>query len=368
MRKRLSIILLSGVMTASLLTACGSSSDEAVDESTAVVSEDAIDEEYATSGGSVSIDAGDSVPNTESSNAEESASNTDEAAVSDEASTEETVSEEKPDKIKFVIVQGVRDKMFTLTNAEKQTLTIDTSKESGFSGSMKVSSGEYEIGKSGYYEIPYSSTLTLSDMDKDIVYVSAEYPYTVAVAVQGAKEVVISDERLVTITGKDSGEVFSYRVWLPSKGVTKESAKELNQGQGSGTLKIYWDKTAIKVEQATSSSATVSDTSSETDSDDDEDSDVASVDWRTACPWADKIFKGTWDSDGADLSNVKQLKEGIMSAKFVPVSEIEEESKTSKITFYDSDGNELGKMTFWQKGKHVEFDGKVFDYDDLGLD
>ena len=58
-----------------------------------------------------------------------------------------------------------------------------------------------------------------------------------------------------------------------------------------------------------------------------------------------------------------------MSAKFTPVTEVKEkDAKVIKLTFYDENNEKLGVMNFWQKGKHVQFDDKLFDYDDLGLE
>lgn len=59
---------------------------------------------------------------------------------------------------------------------------------------------------------------------------SAEYPYALSVAIQNASTVVLSEDRSVTITGKDSSSVFQYRVWMPSLGVKKESKNEVLTG------------------------------------------------------------------------------------------------------------------------------------------
>lgn len=346
-----------------LLVACGSKDTDTKDTEATESAEEISD---GASGGSVDLDAGDEIASDKEVSSSENAESddtetTEETDVATEATSEEP--EEVPESIKFVIVQNARSDMFTLTNAEGQTFTIDADSKSGYEGTLNVIDGEYVTGGSGTFTIPYSENLTLTDMDDDIVYVSAEYPYVVSVAVQGADIVVIGSDRTVTITSSGS-DVFSYHVWLPSKGTKKESQSDSLTGKGSGTLKFSWDKTTIKVTQVQGTSVSLS---TDGDEEDDEDSDVADVDWQIACPWADKIAKGTW-SDGADLSNVEELKKGIMSAKFIPVTKITEESKTSKITFYDSDNNKLGTMVFWQKGKHIQFDGKSFDYDDLGLE
>ncbi len=360
MKRKILLIMLSAITACSLLTACGSSESDKSDAGAAAETVEATEESSEVIGGDVSLDAS---PVEDESDVSSEGMADASAEMSSEETAEETVPEEKPETVKFVIIQDVRDKMFILSDASGKTLTIDSESESGYTGDMEVKSGDYETGKSGYYVLPYSNRLTLTDMDDKIVYVSAEYPYMVSAAVQGAAKVVLADDRSVTITGVDDTTVFTYRVWLPAKGVKKETPDEVLQGKGSGTIRLYWSGTKISVEQVTGSSAAVSDASF----DEVEASNVATVDWRTACPWADKISKGTW-SDGADLSNVEALKSGIMSAKFTPVSEIEEKSKTTKITFYDANGEKLGVMVFWQTGKHVQFDDKSFDYDDLGLE
>lgn len=362
MKRRFLTMTLIGLLSVTMLCACGKAPASETD-TTKVSSE-----EIGIDGGSVSLDASATTPasdvQAESRPSEEVESTEDADIPPDDVEVQDAAPVEKPDNLKFVIIQNARDNMFTLTNTEKQTLTIDTEAETGYTGTMKPKSGEYETGGTGYYVIPYSSTLTLSDMDDDIVYVSAEYPYALSVAVQNASTVVLSEDRSVTITGKDNTSVFQYRVWMPSLGVKKESKDEVLTGQGSGTIKLYWKDSKITVEQLT----TVSGNTLDDDVlDDDEDSDVATVDWRTACPWADKIVTGVW-SDGADLSNVKQLQEGIMSAKFTPVDEITEDAKVVNLTFYDADKKKLGVLKFWQKGNHVEIDGKKFDYDTFGLE
>ena len=366
MKRRFLTMTLIGLLSATMLCACGKAPASETDTT------DVSSEEGGIDGGSVSLDASattpdvqtERVPSSEIESTEDSKTTEDNVTPPADVEVQDAAPVEKPDNIKFVIVQNARDNMFTLTNTEKQTLTIDTEAETGYTGTMKPESGEYETGGTGYYVIPYSSTLTLSDMDDDIVYVSAEYPYALSVAIQNASTVVLSEDRSVTITGKDSSSVFQYRVWMPSLGVKKESKNEVLTGQGSGTIKLYWKDSKIAVEQLT----TVSENTLDGDVlDDDEDSDVATVDWRTACPWADKIATGIW-SDGADLSNVKQLQEGIMSAKFTPVDEITEDAKVVNLTFYDTDKKKLGVLKFWKKGNHVEIDGKKFNYDTVGLE
>ena len=359
MKRRFLTITMIGLLSATMLCACGKepASGAASTEATESVSESVPD------GGGVSLDAADATARpqteTEADDFSEVSGNTAETETKvSESKDSEPAATEKPETVKFRIIQNARDKMFTLTNTEKQTLIIDAESDAGYTGTMKPKAGEYVTGEAGYYDLPYSSTLTLSDMDDEIVYVSAEYPNMISVAVQNAATVVLSDDRSVTITSKDDSSVFDYRVWMPSAGVKKESANEVLTGKGSGTLKIYWKDSKIAVEQLTPANASNMDT---------EDSDVAAVDWRTACPWADKIATGTW-SDGADLSNVEQLKEGIMAAKFTPVTEITEEAKVVNLTFYDTDKNKLGVLRFWQKGNHVEVDGRSFDYDTFGLD
>ena len=346
MKKRIlmSLLILSMITT---MSACGKddvpSEQEAAQESTEISEE---------SGGSVSLNTTE--PTTEPSESTES------DLPPAEAKPENAAPVEKPETIRFVIIQNARDEMFTLTNTEKQTLTIDVDTDIGYTGTMKPSAGEYETGAAGYYVLPYSSSLTLSDMDNEIVYVSAEYPHALSVAVQNADTVVLNEDRSIVITGKDAASVFSYRVWMPSLGVKKEKSSELMQGQGSGSIKLFWDGSKISIEQV--SGSPVSANSLDTDV-----SELDTVDWRTACPWADKIASGMW-SDGADLSNVEDLKTGIMAAKFTPVSEIEEDAKVAKLTFYDSEKKKLGTLNFWQTGKHVEIDGKKFDYDTFGLE
>ena len=370
MKRRFLTMTMIGLLSATMLCACGKAT-ESKTNTTEVSSE-----EVGIDGGSVSLDASattpasnvqtEHVPSSEIESTEDSKTKTteDNATPPADAEVQDAAPVKKPDNLKFVIIQNARDNMFTLTNTEKQTLTIDTEADSGYTGTIKPESGEYETGGAGYYVIPYSSTLTLSDMDDDIVYVSAEYPYVLSVAVQNASMVVLSEDRSVTITGKDNTSVFQYRVWMPSLGVKKESKNEVLTGQGSGTIKLYWKDSKIAVEQLT----TVSENTLDGDVlDGDEDSEVATVDWRTACPWADKIATGVW-SDGADLSNAKQLQEGIMSAKFTPVDEITEDAKVVNLTFYDADKKKLGVLKFWQKGNHVEIDGKKFDYDTFGLE
>lgn len=349
MKKRILMFMLM-LITAVTMSACGKDAvpseptTEAAQESTEISEE---------SGGSVSL------------NTTEPTSETSESTESDlppaEAKPENAAPVEKPETIRFVIIQNARDGMFTLTNTEKQTLTIDVDTDAGYTGTMKPSAGEYETGAAGYYVLPYSSSLTLSDMDDEIVYVSAEYPHALSVAVQKAATVVLNEDRSVVITGKDDTTVFSYRVWMPSFGVKKEKTNEIMQGQGSGSIKLFWDGSKVSVEQLTGSP--VSQNSLDADA-----SELDTVDWRTACPWADKITTGVW-SDGADLSNAADLQKGIMNAKFTPVSEIEEDgAKVSKLTFYDSNKKKLGTLNFWQTGNHVEIDGKKFDYDTFGLE
>lgn len=355
MRRKILMSFLICAVSASVLCACGNKTDSQTEPTETVEST----ESENSSGGSASLDTDTSA--TESEESEESTESDLSDLPPEDATTEDAAPVEKPETIKFVIVQGVRDKMFTLTNTEKQTLTIDTASDSGYTGTMKPSSGEYETGASGYYTIPYTSFLTLSDMDDEIVYVSAEYPHALSVAVQKAATVVLNEDRSVVITGKDDTTVFSYRVWMPSFGVKKEKTNEIMQGQGSGSIKLFWDGSKVSVEQLTGSP--VSQNSLDADA-----SELDTVDWRTACPWADKITTGVW-SDGADLSNAADLQKGIMNAKFTPVSEIEEDgAKVSKLTFYDSNKKKLGTLNFWQTGNHVEIDGKKFDYDTFGLE
>lgn len=351
MRRKFFTAVLIGTMMA--LSACGNTQDAANNATESVA------ESTESSGGSVSLDASGDMQ--ESSEIEETASreNPSQDVPPEDAEATDAAPVERPDTIKFVIVQDVRDGMFTLSNAEDQTLTIDSSADAGYTGTLKPSAGEYVTGESGYYTLPYSSSFTISDMDDGIVYVSAEYPYVVSVAVQNASAVTMNDDRSVVILGKDNTTVFSYHVWLPSLGVTKESQNEVMTGQGAGDIKLYWDGSKIAVQQLSGSEVSTDIKS--------EDSDVATVDWRTACPWADKIVTGVW-SDGADLSNVKQLKEGIMSAKFTPVDEIAEDAKVVNLTFYDADKKKIGVLKFWQKGNHVEIDGNKFDYDTFGLE
>lgn len=358
MKRRFLTMTLIGLLSATMLCACGKAPASETDTTEVSSEESGID------GGSVSLDASATTPasdvQADSRPSEEVESTEDVDVPPDDVEVQDAAPVEKPDNLKFVIIQNARDNMFTLTNTEKQTLTIDTEAETGYTGTMKPESGEYETGGTGYYVIPYSSTLTLSDMDDDIVYVSAEYPYALSVAVQKAATVVLNEDRSVVITGKDDTTVFSYRVWMPSLGVKKEKTNEIMQGQGSGSIKLFWDGTKVSVEQLTGSP--VSQNSLDADA-----SELDTVDWRTACPWADKIASCTW-SDGADLSNVNDLKMGIMAAKFTPVSEIEEDAKVSKLTFYDSNKKKLGTLNFWQTGNHVEIDGEKFDYDTFGLD
>lgn len=355
MKKKI-VIMLCMAAASCMLFACGKNETPVseVEGSTEQVSETSDTED--ASGGGVSLDTAipsDSEPVDETSDTEDTESD----LPPDDAEPEDAAPVEKPETIRFVIVQNARDNMFTLTNEEEQTLIIDVDSETGYSGNMKPEAGGYETGASGYYQIPYSSSLKLSAMDDEIVYVSAEYPYTLAVAVQGADTVVLNDDRSVVITGKDNTTPFSYRVWMPSAGVKKEQANEVLVGKGGGSLKLYWDKSKIAVQQLTGSPVELA-----------EDSELSTVDWRTACPWADKIVTGLW-SDGADLSNIDQLKKGIMSAEFTPVTEIEEEgAKVSELTFYDAEKKKLGELKFWQKGNHVEIDGKKFDYDTFGLE
>lgn len=364
MKRRFLTAILTCMLSVVMLSACGSK-QETPDSTT-----ESVTESTESSGGSVSLDASgdmkESIEDTDSSETEES---TEADLPSEDAEVTDVAPVEKPETIRFVIVQNARDKMFTLTNAEDQTLTIDTGADAGYTGTMEPKAGEYETGGNGYYTIPYSSTLTLSDMDDDIVYVSAEYPNTLSVAVQNALSVIMKDDRSVVIQGKDNTTVFSYHVWMPSAGITKESSDRNNEvmtGQGSGSIKLYWDGSKVAVQQLSGSEITAEGSDSN-DVSDSEDSDVATVDWQTACPWADKIATGVW-SDGADLSNVKQLASGIMSAKFTPVDDIEEDAKVVDLTFYDIDHKKLGVLKFWQKGNHVEIDGKKFDYDTFGLD
>jgi hypothetical protein len=250
---------------------------------------------------------------------------------------------------------------------------VDTESEQGYVGDLVPKSGEYEVGKSGQYVLPYSEKFTLLDMDDKIIYVSMEYPCVTSVGIQNAAMVTMDANRTVTITGYDDEE-FSYRVWLPSKGVTKEISTELVTGKTSGTIKVYYNGIKVVVEQLSASGAPadVSAASSTVELSESEDATEevvgdGTVDWQEACPWVDQIASGTWD-DGADIANVKQLREGIMNARFTPVEAIEEENaKVVVFTFYDESGEKLGVMSFWQKGKHVQFGDKLFDYDDLGL-
>lgn len=357
MKRKILMIMLASVLTMTTLTACGNKESaevtETVGENAAEVAEESSETE---------------------SSATEEASESDSAATREEASTEDSEEPtaedaapvERPETVNFVIIQDTRDKMFKLMDAEGKTLTIDASAEQGYTGDLVPKSGEYEIGKGGQYELPYSSKFTLLDMDDKIVHVSMEYPCVTSVGVQHAAMVTMDENRTVTITGYGTDE-FSYRVWLPSKGVTKEVSTELVTGKTTGTIKISYNGSKVIVEQISGTGASA-DNKPLSEQGTDEDSNVATVDWQSACPWADKIASGKW-SDDADLSNVKQLKEGIMSARFTPVSEIDESSaKVVTLTFYDENGKKLGVMKFWQKGKHVEFDGKKFDYDDLGLE
>lgn len=366
MKRRFLTVILTCMFSAVMLSACGNK-QEAPDGAT-----ESVAESTENSGGSVSLDASGDIQ--ESTKTEEAGSRettesteTDTADLpSEDAEVTDAAPVEKPETIRFVIVQNARDKMFTLTNSEDQTLTIDTEADTGYTGTMKPKAGEYETGGNGYYTIPYSSTLTLSDMDDDIIYVSAEYPNVLSVAVQNALSVTMKDDRSVVIQGKDNTTVFSYHVWMPSAGITKETSDRSNEvitGQGAGSIKLYWDGSKVAVQQLSGSEITAAGSNSN----DSEDSDVATVDWQTACPWADKIATGVW-YDGADLSNVKQLASGIMSAKFTPVDDIEEDAKVVDLTFYDANHKKLGVLKFWQKGNHVEIDGKKFDYDTFGLD
>lgn len=366
MKRRFLTAILTCMLSAVMLSACGNKQE------TPESATESVTENTESSGGSVSLDAsGDMKESTETEEAgsreETESTETDTSDVPPEdAEVTDAAPVEKPEMIRFVIVQNARDKMFTLTNAEDQTLTIDTDADAGYTGTMEPKAGEYETGGNGYYTIPYSSTLTLSDMDDDIVYVSAEYPNTLSVAVQNALSVIMKDDRSVVIQGKDNTTVFSYHVWMPSAGITKETSDRSNEvmtGQGAGSIKLYWDGSKVAVQQLSGSEITAEGSNSN----DSEDSDVATVDWQTACPWADKIATGVW-SDGADLSNVKQLASGIMSAKFTPVDDIEEDAKVVDLTFYDANHKKLGVLKFWQKGNHVEIDGKKFDYDTFGLD
>ena len=366
MKRRFLTAILTCMLSAVMLSACGNKQE------TPESATESVTESTESSGGSVSLDAsGDMKESTETEEAgsrgETESTETDTSDVPPEdAEVTDAAPVEKPETIRFVIVQNARDKMFTLTNAEDQTLTIDTEADTGYTGTMEPKAGEYETGGNGYYTIPYSSTLTLSDMDDDIIYVSAEYPNVLSVAVQNALSVTMKDDRSVVIQGKDNTTVFSYHVWMPSTGITKESSDRSNEvmtGQGAGSIKLYWDGSKVAVQQLSGSEITAEGSNSN----DSEDSDVATVDWQTACPWADKIATGVW-SDGADLSNVKQLASGIMSAKFTPVDDIEEDAKVVDLTFYDADHKKLGVLKFWQKGNHVEIDGKKFDYDTFGLD
>lgn len=264
--------------------------------------------------------------------------------------------------IRFVIVQDARSNMFTLTNKEGETLTIGASYDSGYEGTMDVEEGEYQLGGAGYYILPYSESIMLSGMDDGIVYVSAEYPDVVSVAVQGADTVLIQDSRSVVITGKGPDE-FYYRVWLPSKGVTEEKQGEVASGKASGVIQASWDGKAVSVKQVKPGEENIPDSEKEG-----ETREAAAVGWETACPWADRIASGTW-SDGADLANAAEIRKGILSASFTPVDRIREEgAKINTITFYDGSGEKLGVMKFYTVGNHVEFDGKKFDYDDLGLE
>lgn len=363
MKRRFLTAVLTCMLSAAMLSACGNK-QEAPDGAT-----ESVTESTESSGGSVFLDAsGDMQESTETEEAgNREATESTETDTSDvppeDAEATDAAPVEKPETIRFVIIQNTRDGMFTLTNAEDQTLTIDTKADTGYTGTMKPKAGEYETGGNGYYTIPYSSMLTLSDMDDDIVYVSAEYPYVLSVAVQNAQTVTMKDDRSIVIQGKDNTTVFSYHVWMPSLGSKKEAQNEVMTGQGAGSIKLYWDGSKVAVQQLSGSEITAEGS----DSNNSEDSDVATVDWQTACPWADKIATGVW-SDGADLSNVKQLASGIMSAKFTPVDDIEEDAKVVDLTFYDADHKKLGVLKFWQKGNHVEIDGKKFDYDTFGLD
>lgn len=355
MKKKILSMLFITATASLLLCACGKS-DAPVSEATESV--ESTEQSSEAAGGGVSLDsAAPSDPADEPAETEEPSDTETGDLPPDDAEPEDAAPVEKPEDIRFVIVQGARDHMFTLTDTEGQTLTIDVASENGYTGTMKPKAGEYETGASGYYRIPYSSSLTLSDMDEEIVYVSAEYPHMVSVAVQGADTVVLNDDRSVVITGKDNTTLFSYRVWMPSSGVTKERQNEVLTGQGGGSLKLHWDGSRIAVQQLTGSPEDFK-----------EASDISTVDWRTACPWADKIVTGVW-SDGADLSNVDDLKKGIMAAKFTPVTEIEEDgAKIATLTFHDAEKKKLGVLKFWQTGNHVEIDGKKFDYDTFGLE
>lgn len=362
MKRKILIIMMAGVLAMSMFTACGSKDESKETEVTETVSEDTAE---STEEASKTDEADAEKASEEASEGDSSASREDAESSEETPVAEDAAPVEKPETLKFVIVQDTRDKMFKLMNAEGKTLTIDASADQGYTGDLVPKSGEYEIGKSGQYVLPYSSKFTLLDMDDKIVYVSMEYPCVTSVGVQHAAMVTMDENRTVTITGYGTQE-FSYRVWLPSKGQTKEVSTELVTGKTTGTVKISYNGTKVIVEQLSATGAT--DTTPVSEQGTDEDSNVATVDWQTACPWADKIASGKW-SDDADLSNVKQLREGIMAAKFTPVTEIEEDgAKVVTLTFYDDGGKKLGVMKFWQKGKHVEFDGKKFDYDDLGLE
>ena len=361
MRRRFLMAVLVGTISAISLSACGSTDASKVTrvESTSVA------------GGSVSLDASEKtqpvsrLADTKSSQAETTAASTEAASDITATSVPAKTDTETPETVRFVIIQDSQDKMLTLTNKEDQTLTVDAQAAGGYTGDIDVKDGKYEAGGSSYYIIPYSDALTVSGMNSDaITYVSAEYLDMASVAVQNASSFVINSDRSVIINGKDDGSKYSYRVWMPSRGVTEETKTEIIGGTGTGTIKLYWDGTKIAMQQLSRSEPSVAEEPTTAKG---EDSEVATVDWRTACPWADKIATGVW-SDGADLSNVKQLQEGIMSAKFTPVDEIKEDAKVVNLTFYDADKKKLGVLKFWQKGNHVEIDGKKFDYDTFGLE
>lgn len=356
--------MLTGILSVGILTACS----EKQPDMTETVSEDSVDAAESSSEPVLEAET------TESTETDLQPVETTPDVSVEVPEAEDAAPVDHPTELNFVIIQDVRDHMFKLMDAEGRTLTVDTESEQGYVGDLVPKSGEYEVGKSGRYVLPYSERFTLLDMDDKIVYVSMEYPCVTSVGIQNAAMVTMDANRTVTITGYGKDE-FSYRVWLPSKGVTKEVSTELVTGKASGTIKIYYNGIKVVVEQLSGEGAPIEEETtpssselSESEQSADEDSDDATVNWQIACPWADKIARGTWD-DGADISNVKQLREGIMNARFIPVEEIEEENaKVVKLTFYDESGKKLGMMNFWQKGRHVQFDDQSFDYDDLGLE
>lgn len=342
MKHKLCIMMLTGIMLTSMLMACGKTQPKS----------------------SKTIKTASNVSSTASSK-----------VASKVSKAVDQTSVTHPSELNFVISQDVRDHMFKLINADDKTLTVDTDSKQGYTGDLVPKLGEYdEAKKSVKYVLPYSEKFTLYDMDDKPIHVRLEYPYVTSICVQNAAVVTMDENRTVTITGYNKDE-FSYYVWLPSKGATKEVVTELATGKTSGVIKIYYKEAKIVIEQLSYEGLSAKKGTSlsptdlfESEQGTDEDSNATTVNWQVACPFADKIAKGTWD-DGADLSNVKQLRKGIMSAKFTPVTEVKEKDvKVIKLTFYDENNEKLGVMNFWQKGKHVQFDDKLFDYDDLGLE